>query len=82
MDTTSTSSRPTSATDASDTAAVIEALVGLGYTEAAHCDVCQAPLREAVRRFQRDEGLIATGDLDTATREALSDALESRRAPP
>jgi len=61
---------------------VAAALSALGYGEAAVTDVCDAPLREAVRRFQMDEGLVATGSLDAATLEALADADERRRRQP
>lgn len=58
---------------------VATALCALGYGEAAVTDVCDAPLREAVRRFQVDEGLVATGGLDASTLEALAAADERRR---
>jgi murein L,D-transpeptidase YcbB/YkuD len=54
-------------------------LTALGYGEAMVADLCDTPLREAVRRFQVDEGLVATGSLDEATLEAMADADVRRR---
>jgi len=54
-------------------------LADLGYGEAAVTDVCDLPLREAVRRFQADEGLISTGGLDDTTVAAIVDADARRR---
>jgi hypothetical protein len=49
-------------------------LVKLGYCETEPCGLREAPPREAVRRFQADQGLVVTGELDAATLEALADA--------
>ncbi len=61
-----------------DEAGVAAALAALGYIEAEQCGLCEAPLREAVRWFQEDEGLVVTGSLDRATLEAIADA-DTRR---
>ena len=56
---------------ANDTVALKNALYGAGYEITNVSPQMDEATRSALTAFQRDQGLTASGELDTATKEAL-----------
>lgn len=56
---------------ANDTVALKNALYGAGYEITNVSPQMDEATRSALKAFQRDQGLTASGELDTATKEAL-----------